>query len=95
MSFAGRVFSSGKGAPFVILAVSLSLMAPALIHPGATVHGDFFAYTRWQAHFSRAFGGGDLYPPLGQWLGALLAPLLPGAEAAGLRLTLVLTACLG
>lgn len=113
MSFAGRVLSSGKGAPFVILAVSLLLMAPALIDSSATIHGDFYVYARWQAHFAQAFAQGDLYPrwlpdlnhgfgspaffiypPLGQWLGALLGPVLPGAEAAGLRLILVLTGCL-
>lgn len=112
MTFAGRVLSSGKGAPFVIIALSLLLMAPALIDAGS-VHGDFYVYARWQAHVAQAMAAGDLYPrwlpdlnqgfgspaffiypPLGQWLGALLAPILPGAQAAGLRLHIVLTACL-
>ncbi|KRB86043.1 hypothetical protein ASE00_04670 [Sphingomonas sp. Root710] len=112
MTFAGRVLSSGKGAPFVIVAVSLLLMAPALIDAGI-VHGDFYVYARWQAHFAEAMAAGDLYPrwlpdlnqglgspaffiypPLGQWLGALLVPLLPGAQAAGLRLHIVLAGCL-
>ena len=112
MTFAGRVLSSGKGAPFVILAVSLLLMAPALLD-GGSVHGDFYVYARWQAHFADAISAGDLYPrwlpdlnqgfgspaffiypPLGQWFGAILAPMLPGAQAAGLRLLIVLAVCL-
>lgn len=112
MTFAGRVLSSGKGAPFAILAVSLLVMAPALVDAGS-VHGDFYVYARWQAHFAGAMAAGEpyprwlpnlnqgfgspaflIYPPLGQWLGALLAPLLPGAQAAGLRLHAVLTGCL-
>lgn len=113
MTFAGRVLSSGKGAPFVILAVSLLLMSPALIDAGS-VHGDFYVYARWQAHFTDVAARGELYPrwlpdlnqgfgspaffiypPLGQWLGAMLGPLLPGAQGAALRLHLVLTVCLG
>ncbi|MET0373686.1 MAG: 6-pyruvoyl-tetrahydropterin synthase-related protein [Rhizorhabdus sp.] len=112
MTFAGRVLSSGKSAPFVILAVSLLLMAPALVN-GGSVHGDFYVYARWQAHFAAAVAAGDpyprwlpelnqgfgspaffIYPPLGQWLGALLTPLLPGAALAGLRLHIVLALCL-
>ena len=110
MTIVGRVLSSGKGAPFVILAVSALVMAPALLLPDATVHGDFYVYARWQAHFARAFAAGDpwprwlpdlnqgfgspaffIYPPLGQWLGALLVPLLPGAGFAGQRLIVALT----
>lgn len=112
MTFAGHVLSSGKGAPFVIMAISLLLMSPALIDAGV-VHGDFYVYARWQAHFAEALAAGELYPrwlpdlnqgfgspaffiypPLGQWLAALLTPLIPGAQAAGLRLHVILTACL-
>ncbi|WP_152663859.1 hypothetical protein [Sphingomonas sp. SRS2] len=95
-----------------ILAISLLIMASALLD-GGSVHGDFYVYARWQAHFAEAMAAGDLYPrwlphlnqgfgspaffiypPMGQWMGSLLAPLLPGAELAGLRLHIVLTVCL-
>ena len=65
MRFVGRVLSSGKATPFLILLLSVLLMAPALIAPGATVHGDFYVYVRWQAHFAEAFVGGEVYP---RWL---------------------------
>ncbi|TZG28970.1 6-pyruvoyl-tetrahydropterin synthase-related protein [Sphingomonas montanisoli] len=92
----------------LICALSVLLMAPALIDPAAMTGDSYIAY-RWQGYFAEAFWRGDLwprwlpdlnfgsgspvffiYPPLSQWLPALLDPILPGPAWSGSRVVVIL-----